>query len=577
MANYNDLLNVTFEDATNYSSASNTQDVLGVILPWFWSPAEERAVYTRAEFFQTFPESLPFGTTVEYWENCLPGFFTQYAHIKSYFNNGGKLVEVISPRLGADRERTQIAGALKNEDNTLWQYIYCRNQGFFPASLLPEGTIWVLIDIATTNGETYTYTMRACAHKDKALTSPIIEQFTGQITTPTATQDGVSTYLPTIINDKSMYFSMITKKDAQTLDIEKNFASVSADYMTGATSRWGIAFHLAGGVDECPTGYTNARYSGPTFIVASQYATDFADKYFGDPNLTQATMIIPQLQYTSLTNAVTDTKEETNKKSVKAPPTSVDFIANAFTVAESNKTMTLFSGIKSVTETGENTWVTPDMTTSKGKFHIHICGWEGIPMFNTIIPTNCAGGVAGAYARVADSAHLNQVASARTYGQYTGALLKTKTFADVLRNHENGVVTVYTGAQGAEIFGIHNTYYTLNKNSYWGTCNATRVIARILRDTFPIFLDAIHTDVASNSASRLSLCTRVQSKFDSLIATQDLAPDSKVWMTDEMNTDYLTRGGKELNALMQVHFYGLTERVNIKVVATDSSVNFEIA
>ena len=61
-----------------------------------------------------------------------------------------------------------------------------------------------------------------------------------------------------------------------------------------------------------------------------------------------------------------------------------------------------------------------------------------------------------------------------------------------------------------------------------------------------------------------------------MIAQQNLQPDSYADASAAINTDYLTKGGTELNLILVLHFIGLVERVKIKIVATDSSVNAEI-
>ena len=138
---------------------------------------------------------------------------------------------------------------------------------------------------------------------------------------------------------------------------------------------------------------------------------------------------------------------------------------------------------------------------------------------------------------------------------------------------ELGINSVYTSKRGNIIWGTRTMYS--KQSSYFGKTNVMRVCSAILKNIYPIAVETLHTDAASNPITRASLSTMLNSVLDTFIANQDLHADSVADCSDSINTDYLTKGGTVLNIILRLHFIGLVERVSIKIIATDTSVTAE--
>lgn len=174
----------------------------------------------------------------------------------------------------------------------------------------------------------------------------------------------------------------------------------------------------------------------------------------------------------------------------------------------------------------------------------------------------------------AQAVRINQIASAKTYGAFTGVLAKTLLFKDVLTLHDNGINSIYQTATGAYMFGVRTCYGRLT--SYYGKLNVMRVVTRLLRDVFPSFIAAIHTDTASNALTRKTFGIAIQSIVNEYIANQNLKEGSVCDVGDTVNNDFTTKSGTVLNAVFRLWFIGLVERIKINIVATDSTVSAEI-
>lgn len=211
------------------------------------------------------------------------------------------------------------------------------------------------------------------------------------------------------------------------------------------------------------------------------------------------------------------------------------------------------------------------------KFTNLIDGCEQTSFMGVKFVLDCCGGVAGAYATVARDVRVNQVASARTYGSYRGVLLKDPEFDDVLDNHDSGLVTVYNGAAGPEIFGVHSAAYLEDPQSYYATNNVARVLTWMLRDLFPLILGAIHTDAVANRTTRAILKDSCSDIVQGYISAGNLLDDSYFDLPEVKNAEPYNKKGRLLTCVLACHFIGLVERVAFKIVATDSTVTVELA
>lgn len=176
---------------------------------------------------------------------------------------------------------------------------------------------------------------------------------------------------------------------------------------------------------------------------------------------------------------------------------------------------------------------------------------------------------------IAKEVHLNQIPSGYVYGIYGGSLKKSLLSGKVIDLMEKGINSVFASKRGNIIWGTRTAYS--RQSSYFGKINVMRVCTMLLKNIFPIAIETLHTDAASNPITRASLSTMLNSIIDTYIANQDLHADSYADCSDSINTDYLTKGGTVLNIILSLHFIGLVERVSIKIIATDTSVTAEFA
>lgn len=344
----------------------------------------------------------------------------------------------------------------------------------------------------------------------------VLESYTGQFNDPTAVEDGISTYLPNLVSTSQII--TVLKKD----DISSCFTTNSNLFVDLDKS------------DNLETDLKSALSN------------------FNDLDTSVSTLLtspVPNSNLDSDLISIADTRM--NCTAVVGYPTTNTFdkssISASLTIAKS-------------------------LTTKM--FSCFVACREYVQIFGNTILSNGLGLFCGKTANIASSVRLNQLASAKSYGFCSASLAATLKFSDVLSLHESGCISIYQSSTGPQIFGVRSLYK--NQSSYFGKFNVSRVLASILKQVFPVCLNAVHTDAASNPITRASLNTQLSSIIDEFVANQNLKSSSYVDMSDELNTDVLTKGGTILNILLSLNFIGLVEKINIKVVATDSSVTAEI-
>lgn len=565
MSSYADLLDVSFMDVTAHAN-STTGDILGVVMPYFTGPSGEKHVYDRSEFYEKYPESLPGGCNPKDFPN---DYFDAYAQVKKYFDNGGKQVEVFVPNdhlyfiCCPDAKSSVIAptGGSGTIEDCEWMITW-KYPGLPAASDLTSGAksikIYVtdsLVEISVSKSSDY-------ANANDWI---VLESFQGQFDNENDQVDGQYTHFKHVLN-QSLYLQCVAFNDPKY----KN--KLSATFETAEALESGspktLKFEIAGqlqskviGKNKTTTTKPNTELIGDSENGAMYEEAEYAAFYrnqFSDLDTTQCTMLIEAPWNSSVRSEIV--------AAVEGRHNCVGFVS-----AARDKE---FDSNISVFEAGNDKQVNTPLQHSK--FLIAVAGTETLTLFGSNYYLNCVGGVCGAYANIAKQVRLNQVASARTYGAYVGNLLYTANFGQVLDLHEKGIVTVYTSSKGPQIFGVHNTLYVDNKNSYFATNNVSRVVAALLYDIQPLLLDAIHTDSAANPISRSILVTKCNSIVNDHIGRQNLQADSAFYATDAMNTDTLTKGGRRLNCILKCHFIGLVETISLKVVATDSSVTVDV-
>lgn len=579
MAKYesiSDLINVTFQDATNHVSF-NTDDIMGLVMPYYWGEADVVRQHNKTSFYETYPESLPIGvTTLTAGDKEV---YSGYAQVKSFFAHGGGVVEVYRPSSGFGYQRMTIkSGALsglafaqdgKQHDEAAEVSIALKYAGFVPQSLAmgfdniaikaeittidgydePDADKCVKLTVIGCKGSLYAAVTPSTGDNPKAKGWYEKNGSVYELTTDTEVQNGKTYYEYTGVNLEEFVGSSNPNAniEGESLFLED---VVKSDF---------INVRVFSGVSEAFTADTKVcvAYTARTLETVSAAVKD-ACKYFRDYERSSATLLInpfvsasDNTDYADIDDAIKDAAERRmNCIAVIGYPTSGSFEMDAI--------KTYFQA-----------------SNANGcKFCAALSGRELITLFGYRFTLNCTGGYCGKMINVARTQHLNQVASGYVHGQYGGALKESLLSGEAIELMEdNGINSVYTSNRGNIIFGTRTMYS--KQTSYFGKLNVMRVCAAILKNIFPIALETLHTDAASNPITRASLSTMLNSVIDTFINNQDLHDDSEADCSDAINTDYLTRGGTELNIILRLHFIGLVEKVNIKVIATDTSVSAE--
>lgn len=535
-----DLIDVKFQDATNHVSFTS-DDIMGVVLPYYWGESDKMRVHNKTTFYEMYPESLPIG--VDGLTDNDRDIFSGYAQIKAYFAHGGGQVEVYRPTSGFQFQQVSIASDGTAESGDLMALtdtqhdeesalsIALKYAGYVPQSLaVGYKNIAVKVESTTIDGYTGSDTcVKISVQGVKASDDSIVdlEVFEGS-TNPLANIDGESIYLENVVS-------------SEFIDV-KVFGVITA--MSAAITK------------KCNT-YTATLNSDMKAGIKDAY------KYFRDFEVSNATLIINPFVKSEL---VADIDGEIASLA--------EYRKNIMAVVGYPVDRTYdYDNIKSYFyDNSENNGQVASNALGN-KFCIALQGREIISLFGYRYTLNCVAGYCGKLINVAKEARLNQIASGYIYGIYGGSLKESLLSGDTIDLMEYGINSVYTSKRGNICWGTRTMYS--KQSSYFGKANVMRVCTAILKNIFPIAVETLHTDAASNPITRASLSTMLNNIIGTFIANQNILGDSNADCSDSINTDYLTKGGTVLNIILSIHFIGLTEKINIKIIATDTSVTAE--
>lgn len=540
-----DLVDVQFQDATNHTSITST-DTIGLVMPFYWGECDKVSVFNRTDFFEMYPESLPIGVT----QITTTDLYSGYAQVKNAFSHGASEVEIYRPSDGWRFQGITItnAGVIaakvaakdgEKYDESKAVSISLKYAGFVPQSLA-YGYDNVAFAVKFANSTEYTdgtmITVAVFGKKGNAYDSTPIEVFEGAAS-PTAKIGGESIFLEDVVNGNSQF-----------IDVR-----VTANVVIASPTSEQLSYQYV----DCDA------YTEPTVNATFKNGIDKGYAMFDDYESSICTMLIsPFVSKETKVNATVlldecDTKIKNIAEYRKNCLAVVGYPIDYNSVYSKENVETYFNS-----------------HSGKGsKFVIAVQGCEYVSVFGQRFTLNCVGGYCGSMVNVAKEAHLNQIASGYIYGNYGGSLKKSLLSGKVIDLMEVGINSVYASKRGNLIWGTRTMYN--RQSSYYGKINVMRVCTMILKNIFPIAIETLHTDAASNPITRASLSTMLNSVIDTYIANQDLQPDSVADCSDSINTDYLTKGGTVLNIILRLHFIGLVERVNIKIIATDTSVTAE--
>lgn len=529
MSAVSQLIKVSYQDKTNYTNEVGG-DVMGTMFYHHWGPSE-LTVLSEADFFSLFPTNID--------QSVDPTNYAPYAAIVQAFNNGINTVEVmrlhsageqllgVTLSAGSDKQAS-VWSALSGEPGT--NYCMYARQKYY-GTPFPGRNVKVSIkaDAGQTDGQ---LTLRVSRLKEgSAEVFEDLETFVGYpyknvingVDYSLEAQAAESEYLEVKCKSKSLY-----GKNTINPSLESVF-----DYHAPKEA-WAV-----------PAGEKQP------FALGSKTLTSFKEviSVFGDSRVSQATMIVD----TSFDGGQADEYMEA---------------AN-----EAQDRIAVVSGGTNISKDALETKLNA-LKNNAGIFTVAVNGIELVTLNDINVQTQCVGGFAGRTAYMTRNYRTNQPASAFTYGGYNGVLYKTLGFNEVLELHELGMGSVFNDITGPLIWCVRSPYRF--QTSYFAKFNVVRVLAEILRSVFPLALQAIHTDAAANEITASSYEAKFSNILDYEVAQQNIKSDSVAICTGSINSDSATKGGKIFNILLSIHFIGLVEKVNISVVATDSSVSAEI-
>lgn len=547
------LVDVSFEDSTSYVTTSGT-DAMGVPFDHPWGPVNKLMYLNQSDFFSYYPESFPCSATT-----ISPSRHYAYAQIKKAFSCGADYCEVYRVQGSYQYQEILLQGSKKINlkgkvlDTYTPEQQFVKKQftaisanaaivstkypGFFPQTLTEkydgialhivakDKSIDITIHPMTKSADQTTPGTDALKIDEvyyDVVTSVPFETYSGSID-PNSTDEGRSNFIETLINAKSSFISVKVNPDYDTLtelDAYVGFTPLNTDvrdYPAEPTEdEWKV------GLDA----FIEGTISNATLII-SPSNNNLYDEYILN---------------------IANSRQDLQALCAYSPLESFDKAS----------ILTAFQ----------------KLSGSKTKFGIYLAAREDLTIFGQSVASSCAGGWVGTTFNIAKSVRTNQPASAFTYGGYSGSLAETLTFDEVCDLHEEGILSIFESSSGSMIWGVRSMHQ--KQGSYFGKLNVMRVLCKILRNVFPICLDAIHTDAASNPITRATYNVNFNQILATEIAAQNIASDSYADCGDDVNADKNTNGGEIFNLNLVIHFYKVVERVKIKVTATDSSVTATI-
>lgn len=556
MSAVSQLIDVSYTDLTNYTESAGG-DVYGSPMEHHWGPVGKLTRLNEVEFFRNYPNSLPIGSTY-----VNPQRYYAYAQAKRAFECGIKEVEIF--RILGDWKYSEVyIKSIVGSDNALLELkqsdkqfaalgtnalaISLKYPGIPPKSLIGRYDRLALVvsadaatqvvDIKVCGAVEYTSTgnpkglyISEDAKKFEVDVDAPLEEFTGS-TDPSAMEDGASFFIESVV--KSSDFIVVS------VNPEKKIPNDIPD----------TAVHILSVVESDETKHVAVPDSDSSDLI-EEYGK--AIVMFDDMMVSSATLLVSPIATDDLDNDVIKVaKSRQDLNGVIGYPTGSTFSKESI-----------------------NSWFNTKVNGIRNMFSFLVVGREKTSVFGYPIITNCVGGWCGHTSNVAETERTNQLASAFTYGDYNGSVSESLTFDEVCELHKLGINSVFISNQGPLIWGVRSLHK--KQTSYWGKANVIRVLSKVLRQIFPICLNAIHTDAASNPLTRADYNIQFNRVLGDEIARQNLASDSYADCLGDINSDVNTKGGTIFNLVLSLHFFGLTEKFNIRVYATDSSVTAEI-
>lgn len=545
----NPLIDVDFVDNTNYANPLSTDDVVGGVVETVWGKVDQMVLLDSVSW-EAFANPLGLARVNQ-----------SYATIRRLFDAGAKYIEVYRP---SKNEKYLFVTGVANDsgdaptltvsavdktpteaesyEETFWgnkKAVFCIRYrypgGFdgrlevvpFQGSSVPEG----LEGAALFNINLYL-----------SGSKEVTETFT--VTFTRAEASGESFFYADVLNTQSQYLTAKLDFVAEGLDASLKGVTASAD------ADWTV--------DQ----------------PAALKVKDYVDAYekFRDRTRSVSTMLI------STFNPNYDKTKAGDDEEPAAIYSKICEVANARKdmVAIIGCRKQDFDGVDENTRKG-NIVKYIDSITSQGMFNAAYAAVERVVVRNKAFVLDGTATAAGSTAVVAASLkNRNRLPSYMETGKVNAVLMKSLEFNTVVElMNEYGIGSIYTAASGNYLFNVRSRYSI--QKSYFGKLNVMRVTAALLAWLMTDSEYAIHTEVTSDEAQRIAFQERCNSKLGQMIARGELKSESYISAGNDINTDALTNGGECLNIEAYCWFKKLTERVKIKVIATDTTTSVSIS
>lgn len=548
----NPLIDVDFVDNTNYANPLSTDDVVGGVVETVWGKVDQMVLLDSVSW-EAFANPLGLARVNQ-----------SYATIRRLFDAGAKYIEVYRPS--------------KNE-----KYLF-------------------VTGVANDSGDTPTLTVTAI---DK---------------TPTEAESYEETFWS---NEKAVFCIRYRYPGGFPGKLEViPFTGRKPDELANV-ALFDINLYLNGAQDPTETftvSFTQAEASGESFFYAevlnnqSQYLTakldfvaegldetllavkanadvDYNEMFTGEGGIWNPNPLTIQ----DYINAYEKFRDRTRSSSTLLISTfnpndkeSADEIVNLYgklcEVSSARKDMNALVGCRKQefngTDEGDRKQAIQayiDSIPNQGMFNAAYAAVERVVVRNKAFLLDGTATAAGAIASVAASLkNRNRLPSYMETGKVNAVLMKSLEFNTVVElMDESGIGSIYTAASGNYLFNIRSRYSI--QRSYFGKLNVMRVTAALLAWLMTDAEYAIHTEVTSDEAQRIAFQERCNSKLGQMIARGELKSESYISAGNDINTDALTNGGECLNLEAYCWFKKLTERVKIKVIATDTTTSVSIS
>lgn len=548
----NPLIDVDFVDNTNYANPLSTDDVVGGVVETVWGKVDQMVLLDSVSW-EAFANPLGLARVNQ-----------SYATIRRLFDAGAKYIEVYRPS--------------KNE-----KYLF-------------------VTGVANDSGDTPTLTVTAI---DK---------------TPTEAESYEETFWS---NEKAVFCIRYRYPGGFPGKLEViPFTGRKPDELANV-ALFNINLYLNGAQDPTETftvSFTQAEASGESFFYAevlnnqSQYLTakldfvaegldetllavkanaevDYNEMFTGEGGIWNPNPLTIQ----DYINAYEKFRDRTRSSSTLLISTfnpndkeSADEIVNLYgklcEVSNARKDMNALVGCRKQefngTDEGDRKQAIQayiDSIPNQGMFNAAYAAVERVVVRNKAFLLDGTATAAGAIASVAASLkNRNRLPSYMETGKVNAVLMKSLEFNTVVElMDESGIGSIYTAASGNYLFNIRSRYSI--QRSYFGKLNVMRVTAALLAWLMTDAEYAIHTEVTSDEAQRIAFQERCNSKLGQMIARGELKSESYISAGNDINTDALTNGGECLNLEAYCWFKKLTERVKIKVIATDTTTSVSIS